>query len=257
MPAVDIDLVLKNTMAVHAEYLDEVESTNDYAKQIAGAPDSTLPLLVLADQQTAGRGRGAKLWWSAEGSLTFSLLVDPARWTSSRQEFGLVALAAGLAVVEAVRPFLASHLVGLHWPNDVYADGKKLAGILIESPCANRLIIGIGLNWNNRFEVAPADVRGRGTSVGELTGQPQNPTNGLIAVLQRLEAMLDTVKNEPARIIELADLDCSQRGRTLAVQSGDRVVEGRCLGISAGGALRLKTPEGIVELISGTVLSIR
>ena len=84
-----------------------------------------LPLLVVADRQTAGRGRGANRWWTGPGALAFSLLVDGRTVGADRSRSPLVALAAAVAVVDTVAPLLPAHQVGIHWPNDVLVAERK------------------------------------------------------------------------------------------------------------------------------------
>ena len=114
-----------------------------------------------AASQTAGRGRGGNRWWTGPGSLAFSLLTKIDTAEVVRGSVPLAALAAGITVVEAVRPLLSERSVGLHWPNDVYVDKRKLAGILIESPSPDRLVVGVGINTNCRLADAPEELRER------------------------------------------------------------------------------------------------
>jgi BirA family biotin operon repressor/biotin-[acetyl-CoA-carboxylase] ligase len=126
-------------------------STSDRALTLAAQGEVPLPLLVVAAEQTAGRGRGSNRWWSPRGGLTFSLALEapptklpPPRWPQ-------VALATGLAVCEALEELVPRADLRLKWPNDVYLSGRKVCGILSESVpgCRDRIVIGIGINVNN------------------------------------------------------------------------------------------------------------
>src|SRR3954454_9162297 len=87
-------------------HLEETGSTNDDARRLVSAGHARLPLLVTADSQTAGRGRGANAWWSDEGSLTFTLAIDPVDHGLTADHEPRLALAAAVAVVEAMTPLL-------------------------------------------------------------------------------------------------------------------------------------------------------
>ena len=90
------------------------------------------PLLIVADGQTAGRGRQGNSWWTGDGSLAFSLLFDPETFSCPRRPEPRVALVVGVAIIDAIGPRIPAARVGLHWPNDVFVGEKKLAGILVE-----------------------------------------------------------------------------------------------------------------------------
>jgi len=249
----DVDRLLRETFVAQVEHHRELGSTNDRAKELALQERQLLPLLVVADRQTAGRGRGSNRWWTGEGSLACSLLVDLAATGVDRRRSPVLALAAGLAVVEAVAPWLPGHTLGIHWPNDVFAAGKKLAGVLVEGLPAGLYVVGIGVNTDNTIAEAPAELRPTATTLRDLTGARHDPTQLLIELLRHLEAMLRRLGSAPDEIGRLADARCLQRGRELEIDSGSRTVGGTCAGIAPDGALLLDTPAGRVRLVSGTV----
>ncbi len=185
----DVDRLLAQCALAAVEYHPSLDSTQDRAAAVA-AEGARGPILVVADRQTAGRGRGANRWWTGPGSLAFSLLFDPRDWGLAGEAVPARSLAAGVAVVAAVRPALYPHNVGLHWPNDVFVGGRKLSGILIDVLADGRHILGIGLNVNNGFADAPDDVRARATSMIDLTGQPHDRTSVLVGVLNGLAQVL-------------------------------------------------------------------
>jgi len=129
-------------LAERLVWKDRTGSTNDDARELAlgGAPAGTV---VVAEEQTAGRGRKGAQWFCAPGEgLAFSVVLVP-QWP--REQWAWTALGAGVAVCEALEQ------VGLEpeikWPNDVLLEGRKVCGILVESPGA-RVVAGIGLNVN-------------------------------------------------------------------------------------------------------------
>ena len=149
---IDIQTLLANTFLAHAEYHPVLDSTQTRARALAEevAEGKVLsPALIVADRQTAGRGRAENRWWTGEGSLAFSLLVDPEQFGFPRRAVPRLSLAAGVAIIDALAPRLADRPPGLHWPNDVYVGSGKLAGILVEVLPGGWHIVGVGLNSNN------------------------------------------------------------------------------------------------------------
>ncbi len=191
----DLDRVVAESFLAGAEHYALIGSTNERAKEAAAAPGK-LPLLIVADSQTAGRGRGANHWWSGHGCLAMSLLVDPAiRHIDPRRDAVGLSLAAARAVAETVNTRLSGELQAEVWPpNDVYVSDRKLAGILIEGLACGLLVIGIGLNTNNAVADAPAELRDRITALRELLGRSVDPTELLLELLAHLDAALDLVR---------------------------------------------------------------
>lgn len=244
--------ILSQTFVRVVERFAEIDSTNDWGKLRAASDDCPLPLLILADRQTAGRGRGSNRWWSEEGSLTFSLVVGP-EWTpEDRAQTPLAALAVGVAVVDALAP-LVSQQIGLHWPNDVFVDQRKLGGLLIETLPNRRAVVGIGLNVNNALDVAPVEVRQAAVSLRDLSGARHDRLDVLVRVLVELERQFARLRDDPAAVAGRADELCLQHGQTLTLDTGRRLVTGRCLGIAADGCLRLETCEGPQSFASGAL----
>ncbi len=168
-----------------------LDSTQFRARALAEAGRvSASPALVVADRQTAGRGRGNNRWWTGEGSLAFSLLVDPQQFGFPPRVVPRLSLAAGVAVIDAIAPRLSGQSLGLHWPNDVYVGRGKLAGILVEVLPDGRHIIGIGLNSNNTAADAPPEIRESIATLADLTGRAHDHTDLLVALLENLEATL-------------------------------------------------------------------
>jgi len=247
----DIERLLDETFVARAEHHPTLGSTNDRARQCALEGASELPLLIVADRQTSGRGRGTRRWWTGRGSLAFSLLLDGDSTGVARSGSSLVALAAALAIVEAVEPLLRGQAVGLHWPNDVFAAGRKLAGILVETLADQRHIVGIGLNANNSIADAPPQLQQTATTLLDLTGVPHDRTTILLTVLKHLEGTLRLLSSARHEIVKRADAICLQRGQTLTIQSGDCSIMGRAAGIAPDGALLLDTPTGRRQFHSG------
>ena len=235
-------------LGVPVERHASIGSTNDEAFRRAdeGAPEG---LVVLAQAQTAGRGRQGRAWWDAPGaSLLFSVLLRPA---IPLAQCPLLALALACSVADAGTEATGAAL-GIKWPNDVLLDGRKLCGVLAESrvsgaPSASSslrpaVVIGAGVNVNQTAEDFPAELRGSATSLRIAAGgKALRPEELLQAILGRLE-----------RYVALAaagdgeGLWCSVAGRLpkpgseVTVVSGGRRIEGVVEGITESGALRLR-----------------
>ncbi len=252
--SIDAERLLRATFVARIEHHATLGSTNDRAAQAAAEGAQELPLLVVADQQTAGRGRGGHRWWTGPGGLAVSLLLGPEQFSAPiRSRAPLAALAAAVAVAESVAPVLPGHQVGLAWPNDVLVCPRKLAGILIEALADGRHIVGIGINTNNSLADAPPELGERAATLRDLTGRPQDQTQILIGLLGRLERNFAGLGSDGAGIAARADALCVQRGRTLCVQQGQRTLTGICRGIAPDGALRLETATGQQRLYSGVL----
>jgi BirA family biotin operon repressor/biotin-[acetyl-CoA-carboxylase] ligase len=249
----DLTRLLAETFLATAEQHAEIGSTNDRARELGSLPATDLPCLISADRQIAGRGRGSNRWWTGEGSLAFSLLLDAATLGIRREYSGLVSLAAAAAIVKTVQPRVPEHLVGLHWPNDVYVARRKLAGILVESLPNGRLVVGIGLNTNNSLESAPPEVRDGAVALCDLTGGLHDRGQLLIDLVNQLREELAAVAEQPDTIGQQADAFCLQRGDWLMLDTGQEVVEGRCYGIEADGALLLQTATGSRKFYAGAL----
>jgi len=159
------------------EYHEEIRSTNDRVHELLKQPvKPKLPCVVIAKRQTAGRGRGNKRWWSGEGAILMSLGFELSPEFLLRDQLPTLSVAAAQSVKRVLERYLPEHQLEVHLPNDVYADGKKICGILLESPTPQYGILGIGLNVNNRLSDIPSgfldDLTYRSiTSMVELLGR--------------------------------------------------------------------------------------
>jgi BirA family biotin operon repressor/biotin-[acetyl-CoA-carboxylase] ligase len=169
---------------------EEVTSTNT----LILANESLLAshgLVMAARHQTAGRGRMGRVWASIPGAqLQFSVVVHP---RVPESEVPLVALVAGLAVAGGIARATGLQ-PSLRWPNDVFLDGRKACGILVEAkPDANgkpRLVVGIGINCQGRAEDFPPDVRPILITLSQALGKPVDNEQVFQAVLGELQRLL-------------------------------------------------------------------
>ena len=225
------------------EILPEVDSTNTELMRRARA-GQTDPVLLVAERQTAGRGRLGRDWKSDAqglgGTLTFSLGVPlaPADWSG-------LSLAVGLAVVESLHPELR-----LKWPNDVWLQHRKMAGILIETASvgeARYAVIGVGIN------IAPrdaTDLRTPPAAVQELWPEATAPDTlarialPLVQAIQRFEVE-GFAPLRPA--FHARDL---LYGQTVVCSDG---TSGTARGVDASGALLVHTDQGLIKINSAEV----
>lgn len=235
---------LVGTLEAHVE----LGSTSDRAKELSSSTP-VLPALVLAERQTAGRGRGGNRWWASEGALTLSLLIKPAQHGLAVGRQGLISLATAVAVIDAVRR-TTDLKAGYKWPNDVLLDGRKLAGVLLEAPRPDRLVVGVGINVENRFDEAPEEVQARATSLAD-TGVSRQQV--LEAFLQAFHQRLAQLASGDAGPIDAARAACVLTGTEVAIRDGDRLLAGVCRGLADDGALLLDGADGLERLVSGSV----
>ena len=211
------------------------DSTNERAKQLAaaGAPHGTL---VTADEQTAGRGRQGRAWTAPPRSAVLMSLV-------LRELDERLPLTAAVALCEAL-PVEAA----IKWPNDVWIEGRKVAGILVEGrPQEGWAVLGVGVNvTTERF---PAELAESATSL-RLAGVEADPDAVLAGLLRSLS---DWLSAPPDRVLEA--------WRSLDALKGERVRwtggEGIADGIDDSGALRVETASGLVTLDAGEVHLLR
>ncbi len=249
----DVARLSRESWLAQVEHFASLPSTQDRAREAAANPLATLPLLVIADEQTAGRGRGGNTWWTGHGSLAFSLLLDPAEFGCTRQAIPCLSLAVSVAIIDALAPRAPGRQIGLHWPNDVFVEGRKLAGVLVEVLHDGRHIIGVGLNLNNRLSEAPDELRARVCTLSDLTGQPHSPTDLLLDLLAALAEVLRCLATDAETLGLRFNELCLQRGERLTVYIGDQTVSGLCLGIAPDGGLILETAAGPRTFYSGTL----
>jgi BirA family biotin operon repressor/biotin-[acetyl-CoA-carboxylase] ligase len=233
------------TPRVHHRVTD---STNERAKQLAlaGAPHGTL---VTAEEQTAGRGRQGRQWVAPPSkALLMSVVL---RELGAAQAH--LPLAAALAACEASELSVPHIHCTIKWPNDVWLDGRKLAGILVEGrPQEGWAVLGIGLNVATTADEFPAELRENATSLAVAAHEEGPPA--IERVLANLLATLDTrLGDNPDTIVASWRERDALSGRTVRWNGG----EGTAAGIDESGALIVATPSGRVTLDAGEVHLLR
>ena len=236
---------------VHHYY--NLDSTSSLAMDAAreGAPEGSV---FLAEQQTAGRGRGANQWHSPRSTGIYcSLLLRPLLPPS---EVLLLSLAAGLAVQAAVEELDPTLCPDLKWPNDLLVGGKKFCGILTEmiaEPTRVRhVVVGIGLNVNQTS--FPAELETSATSLRMATGTEYSRLELCAALLKSLDREYRTLRSSPhdAILRRFSERSSTVRGVRVRVEE-DGGYQGITEGLDARGFLQVRTPEGLRTVLAGTV----
>jgi BirA family biotin operon repressor/biotin-[acetyl-CoA-carboxylase] ligase len=226
-------------------YFSEVSSTNDVAAALADQGVSE-GAVVIANAQTAGRGRQGRAWVSPPGAgLYVSVLLRP------RQPSPLLTIAAGVAVAEGIQR--ATGLTpDVKWPNDVFVGGKKLAGLLAEasgSPAA--VVLGLGINVMPA--AYPPDVAVRATSLEGELGRLVDRGRLLVECLSRLATRYaDLGAGRGAAVVEeWRRRATAMFGRRVRGEAGGMPIEGVVEAVDAQGALVVRTARGPALVTSG------
>jgi len=230
------------------EALDEIDSTNAEARRRAEAGDRG-PLWITARRQTAGRGRRGRSWETGSGNLAATLLTVTDKPPA---EAAQVSFVAALAVADLASTYVAPGLVSLKWPNDPLIAGRKTAGILVESgPRAAGglwLAVGCGVNLATPPEAADRPA----TSFAEhRAAPPPAPLEALSVLVESFERWRDLwARLGFAPIAEAWTARAHGLGEPCEARLPGETVAGIAEGLDADGALRLRTPSGIVRRIT-------
>ncbi len=244
--------------AVSVQVLARCGSTNAelLARAFAAGSADAPPILLAAEEQSAGRGRHGRRWHSAPGAgATFSILR---RMRCAPRALAGLSLAAGVAAARALRALGAAE-ASLKWPNDLIARGAKLGGLLIETRQQGRetaAVVGIGINC--RAAALPG-ARRRVAALDEFVRPPLARNAVIGAVAREVLAALEAFERSglPAFAAEWSAMHAHE-GRRIRVRLADgRSVTGIASGLGQNGALRLRTPSGLREVLSGRVISAR
>jgi BirA family biotin operon repressor/biotin-[acetyl-CoA-carboxylase] ligase len=239
----------------HIHHYYKIGSTNSEAMRSAaeGAPEGSV---FLAEEQLAGRGRGAHTWHSARSAGVYcSVILRPAMPPSEALIFSL---AAGLAVRSAVAEIAPQLSVDLKWPNDALLSGKKFCGVLIEMNAeATRvryLVVGVGINVNQ--QKFPAELREIATSLRIETGTEWSRVELTAALLKSLDreyrALVDDPSASASIMRRFEESSSSVRGKKVSVEENGGLT-GVTEGLDERGFLQVRTPNGLQTVVSGTV----
>ena len=236
-----------------------VDSTNTRAARWAknGAAEGSV---VVAEFQEQGRGRHGRTWHAERGTnLMFSVVLRPA---VDANRLGLITIAAGVAVAEAVEGAAAPLRATIKWPNDILLRDRKCCGMLLESTFSGQragrpdaVILGVGLNVNQ--EAFPQEVAGRAISIRQAAHRPIERPPLFADLLRHLEHRYDALPDDSPAVrtayaSRLRDLD---RSVCLRFTGSAKEIRGTVQGIAPDGALRLRTAAGLQTVHAGEVTS--
>ncbi|HPF38156.1 MAG TPA: biotin--[acetyl-CoA-carboxylase] ligase [Phycisphaerae bacterium] len=225
--------------------LPEVGSTNTYALTFADDQDAD-GTVIFAERQTAGRGRLGRVWHCPNGAgLTFTVLLCEAVGATTPAAWMML---AGIAVVRGVID-ATDVAPSLRWPNDVYVNDRKLAGILVESrrrdDGMNVVAIGVGINCLQRPGHFPPELRDRATSLDMLSTAPVDRHSVARHTLRALDAALcDRIHCDETRLIELWQSHSVDIGAHVELRSEGHAFRGRIIDVHPRDGLLVQLDDG-------------
>lgn len=238
-------------------YYPCIDSTNRAARDLAlqGAAHG---LVVLADEQSAGRGRLDRTWESQSGEdILASIIVYPQ--LPAADNFRLTMMAS-IAVVQAIERACAV-ACGIKWPNDIFLNGKKLCGILSEGQIDNDrmlfMVIGIGLNVNSSMQ-GRGELASEAISLHDATGQRHDRSALIIAMLEEFDRLYAiSAEGTGENIQHLWEEHAMMLGRMVSIHNGNDVLSGIARGIMPDGSLIVQEASGREHIIVCGDLSLR
>lgn len=252
-----------------AKHYQQVDSTNSVARRFLESACPRLPALFVADQQTQGRGRSNHVWWSPPGCLMMTLLIGSDNFPQRRECWSQLGLVVGAAVAQAIEHCCQGLDVQLKWPNDLYAEGKKFGGILIESisrgsdgtravPLA--FAIGLGINVQIEWSEASIEIRNKATCLTSLTSKRIAVDQILGELISVVVQSISTWSQDRSAWYQDWFPRCLLSGKvvklnTLKSTEGIQVITGVCEGINVDGQLLVRLENGVVQAVTaGEVL---
>lgn len=229
-------------------HLPSVDSTNNYAKDFIAKSSPIDGTVILADEQVAGRGQSGTIWLAdANKNLTFSVIYHTSFLRATEQFYLNMAFSLGIshAIHSIIQPFNHS-AIQIKWPNDIYANNKKIAGILIENTISGMnlkySVIGIGLNVNQ--ENFPKEINA--TSFKTLLGKDADKNIILDTVLASIEKYFLLLKERKFDRLKKEYIENLFRYKIVSkYKKGEEIFEGSIIDIDEIGNLMLETTTGI------------
>jgi BirA family transcriptional regulator, biotin operon repressor / biotin---[acetyl-CoA-carboxylase] ligase len=232
--------------------LDSVGSTNDEARRLAQAGAAHFTAVV-ANQQTAGRGRDGRTWVSPPGNLYVSVILRP---DAPAARLAGLALVAAVALGEALAPLIPpSARLSYKWPNDLLVDRCKLAGILIESEAAQPgmasfAVVGVGVNCRSHPDATPYPA----TDLRAICGRDIAPEDVLNRLMSALRSWLERWEGEGmAPVCAAWRARAEGIGEAISVRLPHETIEGRFVDIDPAGMLIVATERGEQRIAAGDV----
>jgi BirA family biotin operon repressor/biotin-[acetyl-CoA-carboxylase] ligase len=227
-----------------------IGSTNDRARELLEGADGA-GSVVVANEQTSGRGRRGRTWQSPPGrNLLMSVALAPDMDAAEAWRLGLATALAVADSCETVAP------VALKWPNDIVAaaDGRKLGGLLIETMAeGDRLraaVLGIGINVNWRRTEMPGELQDDATSLADLAGEPVDREALLDRILDGLRSEIAAIEAGESPLARYR-ARCSTLGSAVSVDTVEGTLRGRAVDLDATGALVVEDGGGVRHVVTG------
>ncbi|MDP4093019.1 MAG: biotin--[acetyl-CoA-carboxylase] ligase [Bacillota bacterium] len=247
------------------EYFDVLDSTNNYAKKIAaeGCENGTV---VVADNQTEGRGRMGRTWYTACGKGIWMTLV--LRPPIQIEEVQLFTLGAAVAVARAIRS-LTGFEAGIKWPNDIILEGRKVCGILTEMSSeesnVNFIVIGIGINVSHTLEDFPEDIRDRATSLMLYSDKSGKKGQLILDRADLIKNILFEIEKIYSKINNNSSKEILGDWKTYSVTLGSKVriiikgteYEGTAVDIEQDGSLTVECIDGVRRRVLSGEIQVR
>ncbi len=255
----DVERIRHDLPEIEVVYLPTVDSTNSWALEHL-RDRSTGSVLVVTDQQTAGRGQRQNSWFADSCSLTFSLVTELPKHQSRFDP--LISLSVAVWICQVLEAAVeaegqTSRRIQIKWPNDILIDGKKAGGILIESLVGEteKQVIGIGLNINQAefdFDASSAVLP---ISMRQAFQRTFERTELLVRIVSAIQHGLNRGQSDEEMLASFSNRDFLL-GRSVVVQMGDTRVVGTCSGVNERGGLLVETEQETVTVFSGVIQSI-
>ncbi|MBU1427465.1 biotin--[acetyl-CoA-carboxylase] ligase [bacterium] len=239
-------------------YFPELKSTNIMAKEKAlhRAEEIDEGTLIIAERQSAGKGRLGREWFSPVGGIWLSIILYP---KLSPSYISRITLMTAVAVVKAIK--ICTQIESqIKWPNDILINEKKVCGILTEMSAEldiiNWVVVGIGINVNIDHRDFPEDIQENTISLKEILGKEVLRVKLVQTFLQGFEKYYESLKRrEFSSILKEWKLYSHTLGKKIKVDMGERIITGEAMDINESGTLILKKEDGeLVEIISGTII---
>jgi len=246
-------------------YFPEIDSTNNYAQQLAqeGAPEGTI---VVTDYQTEGKGRLDRIWESSkESNILMSVVLRP---KLDIERVVRITLAASEIIISSLEKFLNKSKVknlnfSVKWPNDILANGKKIAGILTESSLREKdivfVVVGIGLNVNQDMSELSDSVSGNATSLFAETDKKHNREILVSEIITEFEKQyINLERTNYGQVLQDWKNRCDHIGKEILVETHVATETGKFIDVTERGILLYKSEDDQeTELIAGTIKSVK
>ena len=226
-------------------YFDEIDSTQNYALQISNNTNEN-GAIIIAEKQTHGKGRLNRKWYSPEGGIWLSVIIHPEFQISDAT---IIPLAASLALCESIKK-VHKIKTDVKWPNDITIDGKKVAGMLIDTSIqgnkVENLVLGIGINFAVNIQQIEKRLKNSPNFYGVTSLFPEKNRPSkielLVQFLLELEKVINSlIKGKNTKIIRDWSKHTNMFGKTISVNTGNGKISGIAKKIDSDGALIIKT----------------